>query len=53
VRLGESQVVTLVDVHGSHNGQTLDVAASASTGLARNHVLINCSQIFVSACLLK
>ena len=24
-RLGESQVVTLVDVHGSHNGQTLDV----------------------------
>ena len=24
-RLGESQVVSLVDVHGSHNGQTLDV----------------------------
>jgi hypothetical protein len=23
--LGESQVVTLVDIHGSHNGQTLDV----------------------------
>jgi len=24
--LGESQVVALVDVHGKHNGQILDVA---------------------------
>jgi hypothetical protein len=37
VRLGESQVVTLVDFHGSHNGQTLDVVGVCVNRIATEH----------------
>jgi hypothetical protein len=35
--LGESQVVTLVDFHGSHNGQTLDVVGVCVNRIATEH----------------